>query len=63
VGFLNVLAESSLDAMFVIAGLSFLGIAALGGMSAKIKPGRFGRMGAALVGPVLILVGLWIHTA
>lgn len=61
-GLLNVLAESSLDAMFVIAGLSFLGIAALGNMSVRIKPGRFGRVGAALVGPVLIVVGLWIHS-
>lgn len=44
--------------MFVLAGIIFLLVAVLGKIEGKIEPGRIGRIGAALLGVVLILVGL-----
>lgn len=44
--------------MFVISGIIFLMIAVLGKIEGKIEPGRVGRLGAAILGAVLILVGL-----
>jgi hypothetical protein len=44
--------------MFVLAGIIFLMIAVLGKIEGKIEPGRIGRIGAALLGAVLIVIGL-----
>ena len=44
--------------MFVLAGIIFLMIAVLGKIEGKIEPGRLGRIGAAFMGVILILVGL-----
>ncbi len=44
--------------MFVLAGIIFLLIAVLGKVEGKIEPGRIGRIGAALLGALLIVVGL-----
>jgi hypothetical protein len=44
--------------MFVLAGIIFLMIAVLGKIEGKIEPGRIGRIGAAILGAVLIVVGL-----
>ncbi len=44
--------------MFVLAGLIFLMIAVLGKIEGKIEPGRIGRIGSAVLGVVLILIGL-----
>ena len=44
--------------MFVLAGIIFLLIAVLGKIEGKIEPGRIGRIGAAVLGAVLILIGL-----
>jgi hypothetical protein len=44
--------------MFVLAGVIFLLIAVLGRIEGKIEPGRIGRIGAAVLGVVLILIGL-----
>lgn len=44
--------------MFVLAGIIFLLIAVLGRIEGKIEPGRIGRIGAAILGAVLILIGL-----
>lgn len=44
--------------MFVLAGIIFLLIAVLGKIEGKIEPGRIGRIGAALLGTLLIVVGL-----
>jgi hypothetical protein len=44
--------------MFVLAGLIFLMVAVLGKIEGKIEPGRLGRIGAAVLGVVLILIGL-----
>ncbi len=44
--------------MFILAGIIFLMIAVLGKIEGKIEPGRIGRIGAAILGVVLILIGL-----
>lgn len=44
--------------MFILAGIIFLMIAVLGKIEGKIEPGRIGRIGAAILGAVLILIGL-----
>src|SRR5512142_655509 len=44
--------------MFVLSGILFLMIAVLGKIEGKIEPGRIGRLGAAILGAVLILIGL-----
>lgn len=44
--------------MFVLSGIIFLMIAVLGKIEGKIEPGRMGRLGAAALGAILIVVGL-----
>ncbi len=44
--------------MFVLSGIIFLMIAVLGKIEGKIEPGRIGRIGAAILGAALILIGL-----
>jgi hypothetical protein len=44
--------------MFVLSGIIFLMVAVLGKIEGKIEPGRIGRIGAAILGAVLILIGL-----
>jgi hypothetical protein len=44
--------------MFIISGIIFLMIAVLGKIEGKIEPGRIGRLGAAILGVVLIIIGL-----
>ena len=44
--------------MFVLSGIIFLMIAVLGKIEGKIEPGRIGRIGAAVLGATLILIGL-----
>ncbi len=44
--------------MFVLSGIIFLVIAVLGKIEGKIEPGRIGRIGAAILGAALVLIGL-----
>lgn len=44
--------------MFVLSGIIFLMIAVLGKIEGKIEPGRIGRIGAAILGAALIVIGL-----
>lgn len=44
--------------MFVLSGIIFLMIAVLGKIEGKIEPGRIGRIGAAVLGALLVLIGL-----
>jgi hypothetical protein len=59
---LKVFAEMSLDNLFVISGLIFLGIAVVGKITGKIDPGSTGRVMSALLGACLLFAGLWIHS-
>ena len=54
--------ETSLDTMFVVAGLAFLGIAVVGNVTGKITPGRGGRNASGVLGPILIAIGLVVHS-
>jgi hypothetical protein len=44
--------------LFVIVGLIFLGVAAIGKIGSKIKPDKTGRLVFGLMGVILIIVGL-----
>jgi hypothetical protein len=44
--------------MFILSGIIFLMIAVLGKIEGKIEPGRIGRIGAAILGIALVLIGL-----
>ncbi|OIR19784.1 hypothetical protein GALL_06680 [mine drainage metagenome] len=44
--------------MFVLGGFIFLMVAVLGRIEGKIEPGNFGRIGAAILGGVLIAIGI-----
>jgi hypothetical protein len=58
---LKVFGETSLDNLFVIAGLAFLGIGIVGKITGKIEPGPRARGISAIVGVSLVLSGIWIH--
>jgi hypothetical protein len=44
--------------MFVLAGIIFLLVAVLGKVEGKIDPGNMGRIGASVLGVVLLVVGI-----
>ena len=58
---LKVLLECSPDNLFVLTGLAFITLAVVGNIW-LIKPGKGGRIGAAVLGPFLLFAGLWMHT-
>lgn len=55
------LVDVPLARMFVLAGIIFLLVAVLGRIEGKIEPGKLGRIGASVVGTILLLVGLAMH--
>lgn len=57
---LKILIECSFDNLFVLTGLVFMGIAVVGDIW-KIQPGKWGRLGSAMLSPILISAGLWMH--
>jgi hypothetical protein len=44
--------------MFVLAGIIFLLVAVLGKVEGKIDPGNMGRIGASVLGVVLLIIGV-----
>jgi hypothetical protein len=58
---LKIFGEMSFDNLFAIAGLAFLAIAAIGKISAKIRPTPTARFLSVFIGGCLLLGGLWIH--
>jgi len=44
--------------MFVLAGIVFLLVAVLGKVEGKIDPGNMGRIGASILGVVLLIIGV-----
>src|SRR5271169_1046692 len=44
--------------MFVLAGIIFLLVAVLGKVEGKIDPGNMGRIGASILGVVLLIIGV-----
>src|SRR6266540_3030968 len=57
------LSDAPLSNILVLAGLIFLGIAVVGKISGKIEPGKFDRIMSAVLGIVLLVSGLYIHSA
>ncbi len=57
----KVFGEMSLDNLFVISGLVFLGIGVVRKISGKIDPSRNARVMSGLLGVSLMTGGLWIH--
>jgi len=55
------LVDVPLARMFVLASIIFLLLAVLGKIEGKIEPGRIGRIGAIIVGVILLTVGLAMH--
>jgi hypothetical protein len=55
------LVDVPLARMFVLASIIFLLLAVLGKIEGKIEPGKMGRIGAIIVGVILLTVGLAMH--
>ena len=55
------LVDVPLARMFVLASIIFLLLAVLGKIEGKIEPGKMGRIGAIIVGVLLLTVGLAMH--
>ncbi|MCR4332104.1 MAG: hypothetical protein NUV34_05290 [Sulfuricaulis sp.] len=55
------LVDVPLARMFVLASIIFLLFAVLGKIEGKIEPGKIGRIGAIIVGVILLTVGLAMH--
>jgi hypothetical protein len=55
------LVDVPLARMFVLSSIIFLLLAVLGRIEGKIEPGKIGRIGAIIVGVVLLTVGLAMH--
>ena len=60
--FLTHLIDAPVANILVVAGLIFLGIGIVGKISGKIEPGKGGRIASALVGALLMIVGIAMHT-
>src|SRR5215467_7651081 len=63
VDLLSHLADAPLANILVLAGLVFLAIGVIGKISGKIEPSAAGRVMAGVLGTVLLLVGIYTHTA
>lgn len=55
------LVDLPLARVFLLAGIIFLLVAVLGRIEGKIEPGNAGRVGAAIIGVLLIGVGLAMY--
>lgn len=47
--------------MFILAGIIFLLVAVLGKVEGKIDPGQMGRIGASVLGMMLLIVGVLLQ--
>lgn len=55
------LVDAPIARMFVLAGIIFLLIAVLGKVEGKIEPGRLGRIGAAVLGLLFMVFGVFMQ--
>jgi len=55
------LVDLPLARVFLLAGIIFLLVAVLGRIEGKIEPGNAGRVGAAIVGVLLVAMGLAMY--
>ena len=59
---LKILSETSWDTLLLLVGLAFIGVAVLGNISGKIRPGKGGRIVSGIVGAALFAFGFWYHS-
>lgn len=57
------LADAPMARMFVLAGIIFLMFAVIGKVEGKIDPGNIGRIGAAILGVALMIIGVTMQYA
>jgi hypothetical protein len=55
------LVDLPLARVFLLAGIVFLLVAVMGRIEGKIEPGNAGRIGAAIIGVLLVVVGLAMY--
>jgi hypothetical protein len=55
------LVDLPLARVFLLAGIIFLLVAVIGRLEGKIEPGKAGRVGAAIVGVLLVVMGLAMY--
>jgi hypothetical protein len=55
------LVDAPIANIFIVAGLIFLGIAAVGKIMGKIEPDRMGRIVCGLLGLTLLVGGAYAH--
>jgi hypothetical protein len=59
--FLDHLIDAPLANILILAGLLFVGIAALGKITGKIEPDKTGRILSGLLGVILLVIGTFVH--
>lgn len=59
--FLNHLLDAPLSNILIVAGLLFLGVAAVGKITGKIEPDKPGRIMSGLLGGALLIAGISTH--
>lgn len=59
--FLQHLIDAPVANIFIVAGLLFLGIGAVGKITGKIEPDKSGRLMAGFLGLILLIAGLIFH--
>ncbi len=59
---IELILDSPLSTLLVLAGIEFLGIAVVGNISGKIQPGTGGRILSGLVGVALMGIGFVLYT-
>lgn len=57
------LVDAPIARMFILAGIIFLMIAVLGKIEGKIEPGRIGRIGAVVLGIVMLFLGVLMQSS
>ena len=55
------LVDAPLPNILIVAGLAFLGIAAVGKIVGTVEPDRTGRIVSGVLGAVLLIVGVFTH--
>jgi len=59
--FLSSLFSAQPSALFLVSGILFLAVAAVGSVKTYINPGNTGRIVSGAIGVVLIVCGLWLN--
>jgi hypothetical protein len=58
---LKSLIDAPISTVLVLAGIAFMAVAIIGGVTGKFEPGPIGRLGAAVAGTILLVFGLVVQ--